>query len=58
MTNSLEMTPKASRYVELMNTVSEMCEDCLNVLQNSDVVISSSVPVVILQFVDNLLKAT
>lgn len=55
MQNSLEVTPKAPRDVKLMNTVTEMGEDRLNMLQYSDVVVASSVSVVVLQLVDNLL---
>lgn len=55
MQNSLEVTPKAPRDVKLMNTVTEMGEDRLNMLQDSDVVVASSVSVVVLQLVDNLL---
>jgi hypothetical protein len=48
------MSPKSSRNVELMNTMTEMCENRLNMLQDSDVIISSSISVIVLQFVDNL----
>lgn len=48
------MTPKTSRDVKLMNTVSEMGEDRLNMLQDPDVVVTSSISVVILHIVDNL----
>lgn len=37
-----------------MNAVTEMGEDRLNMLQYPDVIISSTVPVVILQLINNL----
>lgn len=48
------MTPKTTRDVKLMDTVSEVGEDRLNMLQYPDVVVTSSVSVVILHVVDNL----
>lgn len=48
------MSPKSARYVELMNTVTEMSKDCLNVLQYSNVIVSSAVAFVVLYVVDHL----
>lgn len=42
------MSPKSSRDVELMNAVTEMSEDRLNVFENSDVVISAAVSFIVL----------
>lgn len=54
VSNSLEMSPKTARNIKLMNAVTEMGEDRLNMLQYPDVIISSTVPVVILQLINNL----
>lgn len=52
--NSLKMSPKSTRNIKLMNTVAEVCEDRLNVFQYSNVIISSAVSIVVLQFVYHL----
>lgn len=51
---SLEMSPKSARNIKLMNTVAEVCEDRLNVLQYPDVIVPSSVSIIVLQLVDDL----
>lgn len=48
------MSPKSTRNIKLMNTVTEMSKDSLNVLQYPDVVVSTTISIVVLQFVDNL----
>jgi hypothetical protein len=48
------MSPKSARYIKLMNTVAEMNEDRLNVFENPDVVISTAIALIILQFIDDL----
>lgn len=50
----LEMSPETARYIKLMHTMTKMCENCLNMLQNPDVIIASSVSFIILQLSDNL----
>lgn len=48
------MPPESSRDVKLMNTVSEMREDRLNVLEDPNVVVPASVSFVILKLANNL----
>lgn len=37
-----------------MNTVAEMGEDCLNVFKNPNMIVSTSVAFIVLQFIDDL----
>lgn len=37
------MSPKSTRYIELMNTVTKMSENRLNMLQYSNMIISTTV---------------
>lgn len=48
------MSPKTARNIKLMNTVTEMGENRLNMFQDPNVIISSTISLVILQFINNL----
>lgn len=48
------MSPKTTWYIKLMNTVTKMSEDCLNMLQDSNVIVFSCVSIIILQSKINL----
>jgi hypothetical protein len=48
------MSPKSPWDVELVNTVTEMSENRLNVLQDPDVVVAAAISVLVLDIIDNL----